>query len=302
MALIIPTSTTTFGDATSTEGGSLRKYVLAQVRSDADLEWVRELRGRLVKDELKYLDFKAARPRLREERALWSRIERGVAQASIIIIDPAPVEEEIRQFLQSEIGRQSAGRLDDRVITDLCSTALVANTPIAYLPENLARAVPWEAYEPIGSLDSYTPQQIRMRIGGGLQQAKVFAVRAHAVFDLTSGDRLMATDAVFRSPLAPVMLAELLSTVRAYDEESPATLDVLNDAANQIALAIEGGFPDWGAGGPTPLIREVSSRAIDELQAADIAAGWARDALEVGDVRSLGAQFERVWANGIRIK
>jgi hypothetical protein len=103
--------------------------------------------------------------------------------------------------------------------------------------------------------------------------------------------------------LRKYVLAQLRSnaeTVRAYDEESPATLGVLNDAANEIAAAVECRFPDWNAGGTTPLIREVSSRAIDELQAADIAAGWARDALEVSDVRSLGAQFERVRANGIQ--
>jgi hypothetical protein len=302
VALIIPTGTSTFGDATATEGGRLRKYVLAQPRSDANLEWVPRLRAKLVKDELKYSDFRAVRPRLRDDRELWLQIERGVAQASIIVIDPVPVEEEIREMVEAELGSKAAALLDERVITDACATAIVATTPIAYLPQNLMRAVPWGAYDVIGNLEAYTPQQIRARIGGGLRQAQVFAARAHAVFDLTSGDKIVATDGVFRSPLAPVMLAELVSTMRAYDEESPATLSVLNDAANEIATAVEYRFPDWSGKGEMPLIREVSSRAIDELQAADIAAGWARDALEVGDVRSLGAQFERVWANGIRVK
>jgi len=98
------------------------------------------------------------------------------------------------------------------------------------------------------------------------------------------------------------MLAELVSTVRTYDQENPTTVGVLNEAANEIGLAVQRRFPDWTGTGSMPLVREVSSRALDELQAADIAAGWARDALEVGDIRSLGAQFERVWANGVRVK
>lgn len=302
MALIVPTGTSTFGDATSTEGGRLRKYVLAQLRADAELEWVSALRARLVKDELKYVDFRAARPRLRADRALWSKIERGISQASIIIIDPDPVEREIRELIDAEAGSGVGRQLNEHLVTDLCASAIVANTPIAYLPENLARAVPWGAYDPIANLEAYTPSKIRSRIGRGLRQAQVFAARAHAMFDLATASQVVTTDSIFRSPLAPVMLAELVSTVRTYDQENPTTVAVLNSAANEIALRVEGRFPDWGGGPEGPLVREVSSRTLDELQAADIAAGWARDALEVGDARSLGAQFERVWANGIRIK
>jgi hypothetical protein len=122
------------------------------------------------------------------------------------------------------------------------------------------------------------------------------------MFDLTAADSLAATDDVFRSPLAPVMLAELLATSRSFDEENPATLPVLNEAANEIGLALASGFPDWVDPETKPMIREVSSRAIDEIQAADIAAGWARELLELSEVRSLGSQFERVWVNGKRIK
>lgn len=66
MAMIIPTGASTFRDLTSTEEGHLHKYVLIQILSDGDLEWVPELRARLVKDELKYCDFKIAHLGLRE--------------------------------------------------------------------------------------------------------------------------------------------------------------------------------------------------------------------------------------------
>ena len=147
MAIIIPTGVSTYADATSTGGhGPRRKYVLAQFRSDSNLEWVRELRstlvhvqvlnyvqpygGReaalfraqrdriccltqktessperyfrkqsieaaLVRDELKYRDFRAARPRLRQDANLWSRVENGVGQATIVVIDPNQIPREV---------------------------------------------------------------------------------------------------------------------------------------------------------------------------------------------------------------
>ncbi len=303
MALVIPTATSTYGDSTTTEGGRLRKYVLGQLRSDADLEWVSQLRARLVKDELKYVDFKNARARLRSEQPLWSRLERGVGQASIIVIDPQPIEAEIREAVNAAVRGKPNSVLDERIVTEACATAIVADTPIAYLPLELARAVPWGAYDLLANVEQFTPLKIRSRIGGGLRSAQIFAARAHALFDLTGvGNNLAATDDVFRSPLARVMFAELLATSRSFDEESPATLPVLNEAANEIAIALQTDFPDWGEGRERPLIREVTSKAIDEIQAADIAAGWARDVLEVSDARSLGSVFERVWVNGKRIK
>ncbi len=45
---------------------------------------------------------------------------------------------------------------------------------------------------------------------------------------------------------------------------------------------------------------QIFAARAHEIQAADIAAGWARDLLEVSDARALGDQFERVWVNGIR--
>jgi hypothetical protein len=303
MALIIPTAASTYGDSTTTEGGRLRKYVLAQFRSDAELEWVKALRARLVKDELKYANFRDTRPKLRSEQPLWSQIEAGIGQASIIVIDPQPMEADIREAVKAELRGDSDAALEEHIVTEACASEIVANTPIAYLPFELSKAVPWGSYDFIASIERFTPEHIRSRIGGGLRHAQIFAARAHALFDLkASGNDLTTTDGVFRSPLAPVMLAELLATSRSFDEENPATLPVLNEAANEIGLALAAEFPNWGQPSATPMIREVSSRAIDEIQAADIAAGWARDILEVSEPRSLGSQFERVWVNGKRIK
>jgi hypothetical protein len=87
MALIIPTSHSSFGDGTKTSG-RFQRYVLAQIRSDADLDWVRRLRGALVKQELKYDDVKQNKPRLQKNAALWKQVENGLGQATIIVVDP----------------------------------------------------------------------------------------------------------------------------------------------------------------------------------------------------------------------
>ena len=106
MAIIIPTAASSFADSTTTEG-PLRRYVLAQYRSDSDFEWVKMVRTILVTDELKYHVFVSARPQLRKQRELWHRIENGVGQATIIVIDPRAVEELVRDTLdKSEIERR----------------------------------------------------------------------------------------------------------------------------------------------------------------------------------------------------
>lgn len=302
MSIIIPTAVTTYGDSSPSEGSPLRKYVLAQFRSDAHLEWVGELRSFLVKEELKYKDFRLARPRIKAKRELWSRIENGVGQASVIIIDPDPIEAAVREYVEKEkIGADIL--VTQERIADTCATALIAGTPIAYLPLELAKAVPWGIYDPIARLEDFMPQSILRAIGGGLRQAQIFAARAHATFDLAGYDSTVAsTNELFRSPLSRVMLAEILSTRRVFDDESPKTVAVLNRMSEEIADSLVDGFVSPDSIANEPLVREVSSRAIDELQAADIAAGWAREIIDVGDITSVANRFERLWVNGKRVK
>jgi len=102
MALVIPVSCSTFADASITEG-PLRKYVLAQFRSDAELSWVAELRAVLATDELKYKQVRENRIKLKKDAQLWHRVERGIGQATLVVIDPAPVD--------GLVGTTASGRL-----------------------------------------------------------------------------------------------------------------------------------------------------------------------------------------------
>jgi len=253
----------------------------------------------MVRDEVKYRDIVEMRPRLRSQRILWGRVETGVSQATIIIIDPKPIDEQVRDLTAVQQRKIPEEKIDEYV-SDCCATAIVAGTPFAYLPLEIAKAVPWGVYDPIASLADFTPTAIREKIGGGLKQAMIFAARAHAIFDLKSIDSANSVQEVFRSPLATVMLAELIATTRNFDAESPTTAAALNSMADQIGAQVESHLP-LGLSAAKPIVRELDSRAIDELQAADVAAGWAREILEVSDLRAVANKFERVWSNGRRV-
>lgn len=307
MALLIPTGTSTYGDSSSTGGDSLsRKYVLAQFREDANLDWVGRLRSTLSTQELKYKVFETHQKKLKTDRDLWHRIETGVGQATIIIIDPDPIAADIRAYIKDH-GITEHDGLSAQGIHNACAHALVKATPLAYLPYELIRAVDWTDYRLVGSLDDFSPDAIRKEIGPGLREAKIFAARAHALFDLADVDSSAKTTRdVFASPLANVLLTELLQTTRHFDVEHPKTLPVLNRAASVVAEALEPQLDSLNVlNQPTPrvLVHEVQSHSVDQLQAADIAAGWARSILDLTDTpHDLGARFERVWWNGTRLK
>jgi hypothetical protein len=299
MALIIPTAVSTYGDATRTSG-RFQKYILAQFRSDADLEWVRRTRSKLVKAELKFGDIKDNRPTLKKDQRLWAQIEKGVGQGSIIVIDPGEYEPLAKDsLLKADIERAGSKM---KAIVDACTSEVLAGTPIAYLPSELSKAMEWETTE-ITSLDKFRPESLAKALGGSLKHAVIFAARAHAIFDVGLLDNATHTSDAFKSPrLARVILPEILSTARFFDTEYPLSVTMLNEAVNLIASAVEETFPDLRRTSDSPLVIETDSRGYDELQASDVAAGWAREMLELADARSLGTQFERVWLNGRRIK
>ena len=305
MSLLIPTSCSpykSFGDSTTTEGAPLSKYVLAQLRSDANLDWVGELRALLVKDELKYRDFREARPRLKQNRELWKRIENGIGQASIIVIDPTPVYDWVEKVLRDS-GAEKGVDYDDKKILDDCGTALIGITPIAYLPLKISELVPWSRVVEVGNLEAYLPEKIKEQLGGGLRDTKIFAARSYAVFDLKSLDALdeRGPDEI-RLSQEGILIQELASTVRIFDEEHPKSAELLNKAIKYIIKGIEENYPLWQTSKPDTFVREYDSRAVSEIQAADIAAGWAREISDAANPDALCTMFERVWYNGLKIK
>jgi hypothetical protein len=210
MALIIPTAVSTYGDATRTEG-PFQKYVLAQFRSDADLEWVRRTRSKLVKAELKYKDFKEHRPSLRKDKELWSQIEKGVGQASIIVVDPGEYEPLAKETLLKEDVERAGTR--EKAIIDACAVEILAGTPLAYLPMELHKAVPWVESE-ITSLEPFKPTDLADALGRNLKHAVIFAARAHAIFDVSLRQNLGVGLSSARSSLWPGTVEGAKAAVR----------------------------------------------------------------------------------------
>jgi hypothetical protein len=300
MALIIPTSCSTFGDGTKTSG-RFQKYVLAQVRSDANLDWVRRVRSLLVKTELKYDDIKQNKYRFQKDAALWAQIENGLGQATIIVVDPGEYEPLVRDTLR--VADVEKAGSETKAIVEACVFEVLSGTPIAYLPQSLYRSVPWSNETALTTLDRFTPAGMLEALGGKPQHAIIFAARAHAVFDVSALDAAARTSDAFRSPRAArLVLPQVLAISRHFDTENQKTVDLLNKAVDVIADSMEEAFDSTDSIADTPLVMETDSRAYDEIQASDVAAGWAREMLEVGDARTLGSRFERVWLNGRRLK
>lgn len=298
MALVIPTAKSTFGDATSTPEGPLRRYILAQFPDDAPLDWVSEVRSLCVVDELKWKAFQLRRERLQAKKDLWSRIYKSMRSATIVVINPQETERAVRTELESQ-GAEEGTDFNQKDLIGRCATALIGDTPVAYLPNQLSRILGLYPENLYLSFDKFTPEKIKDRIGGTLQDAKVFAARAHATFDLDSlrGFRRSTTDA-FTNPGASVVLQELLSTQRGFDIEHPKSSEVLNEAADIIAGALADVLTLPGELTEQPLVTEYDSKNIDQLQAADIAAGWAHELIALGNERALGDTFGKVLING----
>jgi hypothetical protein len=296
VAIVIPTAYSTYGDSTTTEGGPLCKYVLAQFRSDADLSWVINARNALTVEELKWKVIRARRPHLKNSTDLWSEIVAGVGQAMIVVIDPEPLGRRVRERFLADGAYEGRDFNNDDIIKG-CASALIAGTPVAYLPNELARVLGW--YPPALHLSfaQFTPEGIQRKIGSGLRDAKVFAARAHATFDPPTSQQGATTD-VFRSPATPLVVAELLSTGRVFDVEHAESAALLNEVSDAIADSLASVLPVSGIIAGKPLVAEYDSKAFDHLQAADIAAGWARELLELGDERALARAFKRVLLNG----
>ncbi len=299
MALLVPTSFSSFGDATSTEGPG-RLYVLAQVRDTANVDWVAEARRLIGATELKWTLVKNHRPRLRNVRHLWARIESGLATTTLIVVDMDAESHRAFVDLIRERGTGWGSDWGDQELRDRKYLATIARCPLAFLPDALAKALP-TAPKQLGTLYDFAPEAIRARIGPRLKHAVVLAARAHAVFDVDSlrdDSSTRTTQDAFTSPFAPIVLAQVLASPRTFDDEAPQTLKILNEASDVIAAALGPAIET----SPNRLVSECSSAERDHLQAADVAAGWARELIELKGYASLVRTFDVVWLNGQRLR
>jgi hypothetical protein len=311
-------SSPTFADGTRTRpsrGLGLRTYVLARFSSSASFEWVKRARSFLVKTELKYRDLGSAgfdlvlaRFPSYEAADLGRLLIREASTATIFLAD----SESYAQEIVSAKLKEGAEYAYDFGIPDVIRET--AEQMIRDIP--LYRLKPYEISEVIEPFSAFSyrfksrtrfnmrprsamePPRILQQIGGKLRDAEVFAARAYCLLDV--GDRKTHQSVPEERLYSRLTLAgrgvleSALAVPMVFDRDHAASIVVLNESIHALQrtdLPFETNFEQ--------LIREEDSRAVDALQAADIAAGFARDLLDRKGLRALAAQFRRVLLNGV---
>jgi len=273
------------------------KYVIAQFRHDAPMGWVAELRAFLVKDELKYKYFQPERHRVVANKPLWRRVRAGVERAEITIVDPFEYQDRVLFDLQ-ESGAEPGYDFDDRVVFELTSNALIEDSPLRAAQMS---QFDWLANDfDTGTPEGFSTQQIKHRIGGRRRDAVVTAARAHAMVSPSEKWDLIRLCGGFDMPNMMERLAIIRRMGRVFDVEHAKSVVLLNEFHDRIAEAAQ--MP-WlrTLDGSRRMVTEEKSEAIDHIQGADIAAGWAVDTLMLtnGDYPTLALQFAWVSVNGV---
>lgn len=269
------------------------KYVIAQFRSDADLDWVSRLRTLFQKDELKYKDFQPERHRVLSKPKLWEDLVRGIRQAEITIMDPKPYEEYAYWEL---VDQQAVPGYDfnDKTIREIAGRSMIEWSPLGRIG---ALSLDWL----VGQMEhkDLTADGLHRRAGGKRHDAIVISGRSHAMLSPSEMSEIFSVFINGASAIPSNRLKDIDRLARIFDDEHKPSLPILNDLVDQVAYLAG----VRGLGEKRDSVREVSSREADHLQAADMAAGWAVDVLTYtnGDYRALAAQFAWVGVNGVVI-
>jgi hypothetical protein len=221
-----------YGDACVTGDD---KYVIAQFRSDARMDWVAELRAFLVKDELKYKYFQPERHRVHANKLLWSRVTEGVHAAEITVLDPFEYEAMVRYDLESR-GAEFGYDYDDRMLKDMVGDAIIEDSPLGaamyaeydWLSDNTSRSE---------VRNSFQPAAIKRRVGGKLKHAVLTAARAHAMVSPSEKQDLIYMCSGLMMPSPARQLAIIKRMARIFDVEHAGSVKVLNEFTDRMAHA-----------------------------------------------------------------
>jgi len=284
-------------------------YILAQFSERTSFDWVQKLRAKTGKDEIKHADFVWAKNAWRGENELWRSVDRGVEAATIYVVDPATyVQSVVSELLDS--GAEFGYDFDGRTALDIAAEEIIRDTP-GYQLRNAraalefasltspARMMPSSLNPFLLQPDLPVPREVLSKLGGGLRNAIRFAARSHSLFDdemFEVPDPEMYPSFYapgYRARLAELRMRTALSTRRVFDKEDSNSVELLNETADWMSTAIP------GPPRLRPLISELDSAAIDAIQAADVAAGIAREIIDQSGVRGLADKFRRALVNGI---
>jgi hypothetical protein len=256
----------TFGDSTKTPGQYVddRCYILAQFPETTNLEWARELRAALGGGELKYQKYLGLRHKVQADRKLWKRVQDGTAEATIVVIENSFYINAIAYRL-SEQGADLGHDVNFDAILRQAALCMIDHTPIMRLPD----LIPDLLTDSTVSSRHYSSEIVYGRIGAKFNDAAVFAVRAHAAFDVDGLSKAASTNELFLSPFRRGLLAEVEKIDRVFDEEHPKSAAMLNEIFRS--------YDARSKNAPMTRVSESRSDTNDWLQAADFCAGFASE-------------------------
>lgn len=289
-----------YGDSVKTGDD---RYVLAQFRHDAMLAWASELRTFLDLKELKWRDYKNRREYVQSNRALSRRVQLGLEQAELTIID-LPMYYRITLNDLIDQGAEAGLDFDLTILNDLTGRRMISESPLGRLShlEDLSDTLPFTYFGPSKPVSK--PIDLQTRAGGKLQDAIVLAARAHSM--LSPSETMEVVLAFGGGAHAPASLSGALDVVRsmgrAFDIEHEKSIPILNELVDKVARAAR--LPTFVVSrGREKPVSEEASHLTDHMQAADLAAGWAADLLLAtnGNYRALAKQFRWVGVNGVSI-
>jgi hypothetical protein len=283
----------TYGDAVRSPTD---KYVIAQFRADAELEWVSRLRSFFQVAELKYRDFvPERRSHLQSKPELWGSFTKGIRQAEITIIDPKEYENyHIWELLDQQA--VPGHDFDYKTIREMAGRTMIEWSPIGRIG---AFSMDWLVNQE--EIKDVTADGLHRRAGGKRHDAIVLAGRSHAMLSPSEVSELISLAMGPISFPRSNRMNDIERMARIFDDEHKPSLPLLNDLVDQVGYLVGG--TSYALGPKQVLVKEMPSREADHLQAADMAAGWAVDVLTFtnGDYRHLAQQFAWVGVNGVVI-
>src|SRR5260370_4488319 len=224
-----------YGDSVKTGDD---KYVLAQFRHDAILQWVQDLRSFLDLRELKWGDYRSRREYVQSNRDLTQKVHRGLEEAELTIID-LPMYRRITVLDLIEQGAEAGHDYDLTILNDLTARRIISESPLGRLShlEDQLEDVPFTYFGQ--STPSSSLAEIQTRAGGKLTDAVVLSPRAHSM--LSPSETMEVVLAFGGGAYGPASLVSALDIVksmgRAFDVEHEKSLPILNELVDKVARA-----------------------------------------------------------------
>jgi hypothetical protein len=202
---------------------------------------------------------------------LWKRVENGIHQAEITIIDPRSY----RDFAIAELLEQQAEPgidFDVKTINEISGQYIIEWSPVGRLG---AFDLDWIADNTnFQDGTDFTTRGLNKRAGGKLRDAVVLAARSHAMVSPSELSEILSNSFGGGVIDFQTRMKHIGEVTRVFDVEHPRSIPILNEFAERLAHA---------AGVPRSLthamnrkagIWETSSHDVDHIQAADLAAGY----------------------------